>query len=120
MASGGLAADGQPGSSERGSALEERKILILYGSETGNSQEAAEDLERMALRLHFETHLFELNEVKPVRPHICVLFACLSASHRGGEQDTCGPIWYGKQYPSTKRRRGVASLLKLFLLVALC
>lgn len=95
MASDGLAADGQPGSSERGSALEQRKILILYGSETGNSQEAAEDLERMAMRLHFETYLFELNEVKPVRPRICVLFACLSASHRGKEeQDTCVPIWY--------------------------
>lgn len=46
--------------------LPERKILILYGSETGNSQELAEDIERLARRLHFETELEEMNNVVPV------------------------------------------------------
>lgn len=48
-------------------ALDRRKILILYGSETGNSEESANDLERMARRLHFQTLLEEMNDVKLVR-----------------------------------------------------
>lgn len=92
MASGSLAADGRPGGGERSSALEQRKILIVYGSQTGNSQEAAEDLERLALRLHFETHLSELNDVKPVRAQVYVLFAYLLRTERGGVQDTCVSI----------------------------
>lgn len=48
-------------------ALDCRKILILYGSETGNSEESANDLERMARRLHFQTLLEEMNDVKLVR-----------------------------------------------------
>ncbi|KAK8059549.1 riboflavin synthase domain-like protein [Apiospora saccharicola] len=47
------------------SLLPERKILILYGSETGNSQDLAEDIERLARRLHFETELEEMNNVVP-------------------------------------------------------
>ncbi|KAK8079792.1 NADPH-dependent diflavin oxidoreductase 1 [Apiospora hydei] len=49
-----------------GSLLPERKILILYGSETGNSQDVAEDIERLARRLHFETDVEEMNAVRPV------------------------------------------------------
>ncbi|KAI1113163.1 riboflavin synthase domain-like protein [Nemania sp. NC0429] len=45
-------------------ALDRRKILILYGSETGNSEESANDLERMARRLHFQTLLEEMDDVK--------------------------------------------------------
>ncbi|KAK8028902.1 flavodoxin [Apiospora marii] len=48
-----------------GSLLPERKILILYGSETGNSQDLAEDIERLARRLHFETEIEEMNNVVP-------------------------------------------------------
>lgn len=48
------------------SLLPKRKILILYGSETGNSQDVAEDIERLARRLHFETELEEMNDVRPV------------------------------------------------------
>ncbi|KAI1197911.1 riboflavin synthase domain-like protein [Nemania serpens] len=45
-------------------ALDGRKILILYGSETGNSEESANDLERLARRLHFQTLLEEMDDVK--------------------------------------------------------
>lgn len=48
-------------------ALDGRKILILYGSETGNSEESANDLERLARRLHFQTLLEEMDDVKLVR-----------------------------------------------------
>ncbi|KAI0965645.1 hypothetical protein F4678DRAFT_452086 [Xylaria arbuscula] len=43
--------------------LDQRKILILYGSETGNSEESAGDIERLARRLHFQTILEEMNDV---------------------------------------------------------
>lgn len=56
------------------SLLPERKILILYGSETGNSQDLAEDIERLARRLHFETELEEMDNVVPVSDiHLFVL-----------------------------------------------
>ncbi|TGJ83045.1 hypothetical protein E0Z10_g5711 [Xylaria hypoxylon] len=44
--------------------LDRRKILILYGSETGNSEESAGDIERLARRLHFQTLLEEMNDVE--------------------------------------------------------
>lgn len=43
--------------------LQERSLLILYASETGNSQDIAEELGRMARRLHFHTDVEEMNDV---------------------------------------------------------
>ncbi|KAJ5573613.1 uncharacterized protein N7459_008040 [Penicillium hispanicum] len=42
-----------------------RSLLILYGSETGNAQEVAEELGALAERLRFATHVTELNQSKP-------------------------------------------------------
>lgn len=44
-----------------------RSMLVLYGSETGNSQDVAEELGRMAQRLHFKTKVEEMNAVSLVR-----------------------------------------------------
>ncbi|KAI5868432.1 riboflavin synthase domain-like protein [Durotheca rogersii] len=44
--------------------LEDRRMLILYGSETGNSQDLAEDLGRLAERLHFQVLVGEMNDVE--------------------------------------------------------
>lgn len=44
-----------------------RSALILYGSETGNAQEVAEELGALAERLHFVTQVSELNHFHPVR-----------------------------------------------------
>ncbi|KAI1755611.1 riboflavin synthase domain-like protein [Xylaria castorea] len=44
--------------------VEHRKMLILYGSETGNGEESASDIERMARRLHFKTLLEEMDDVE--------------------------------------------------------
>lgn len=44
-----------------------RSMLVLYGSETGNSQDVAEELGRMAQRLHFKTKVEEMNTVSLVR-----------------------------------------------------
>ncbi|KAH8702490.1 putative NADPH-dependent FMN/FAD containing oxidoreductase [Talaromyces proteolyticus] len=41
-----------------------RTALVLYGSETGNAQEVAEELGRTAERLHFVTHVGECDSVK--------------------------------------------------------
>jgi hypothetical protein len=41
--------------------LPNRTLIILYGTETGNSQEIAEELGRMAERLHFETVVDEMD-----------------------------------------------------------
>lgn len=45
----------------------DRTALILYGSETGNSQDVAEELGRLAQRLHFVTRVWEMDQVDLVR-----------------------------------------------------
>ena len=45
-----------------------RDLLVLYGSEMGNSQDLAEDLGQCAERLHFSTTVQEMNETDLVRP----------------------------------------------------
>lgn len=44
-------------------ALHYRTVLILYGSETGNAQDLAEELGRVCQRLHFDSHVLELDAV---------------------------------------------------------
>lgn len=45
----------------------ERSVLVLYGSETGNAQDIAEELGRLCQRLHFKSHVEELDAVELVR-----------------------------------------------------
>lgn len=40
-----------------------RSALVAYGSETGNAQDVAEELGRLARRLHFTARVTELNNV---------------------------------------------------------
>jgi flavodoxin len=44
-----------------------RRALVLYGSETGNAQDVAEELGRIAERLRFDTHVADLNSITLVR-----------------------------------------------------
>ncbi|KAI0541213.1 hypothetical protein GGR58DRAFT_457301 [Xylaria digitata] len=53
-----------PAQNDEVKTFNRRKILILYGSETGNSEESAGDIERVARRLHFQTLLEEMNDVE--------------------------------------------------------
>lgn len=46
----------------------DRSALILYGSETGNSEDVAEQLGRVAERLHFVTRVVEMDLVEIVCP----------------------------------------------------
>lgn len=45
----------------------DRSVLVLYGSETGNAQDLAEELGRSCQRLHFRTDVEELDAVELVR-----------------------------------------------------
>jgi len=76
--------DSQLQSNGGNSLLPKRKILILYGSETGNSQDVAEDIERLARRLHFETELEEMNDVRLVSDFLLLLFQFENLSHALG------------------------------------
>ena len=44
-----------------------RSALVLYGSETGNAQDLAEELGRITARLRFDTRVAELDAVQLVR-----------------------------------------------------
>jgi len=46
----------------------DRTALIVYGSETGNSQDVADNLGRMAERLHFVTRVSEMDALEIVCP----------------------------------------------------
>ncbi len=48
------------------SELRDRSALVLYGSETGNASDYAEEIGGMTERLHFSTHVSSLDAVEPV------------------------------------------------------
>ena len=43
--------------------VSERTVLVAYGSELGNAQDMAEEAGRLCQRLHFQTHVEELDAV---------------------------------------------------------
>lgn len=47
-------------------SLSNRRILILYGSETGTAQDKAEEIDRVCQRLRFHTDLDAMDNVKLV------------------------------------------------------
>ncbi|KAL7962923.1 hypothetical protein V8C34DRAFT_300864 [Trichoderma compactum] len=57
-------------------ASQERSVLVLYGSETGNAQDIAEELGRLCQRLHFESHVSELDatDLNALLQHQLVIF----------------------------------------------
>ena len=48
----------------------DRTALVLYGSETGNGQDVADELGRVAERLHFTTRVSEMDLVEIVCPSV--------------------------------------------------
>ncbi|TVY34666.1 NADPH-dependent diflavin oxidoreductase [Lachnellula subtilissima] len=71
-----------------------RKALILYGSETGNSQDVAEELGRMAERLHFITRVSEMDlvEINALLDYTVVLFA-VSTTGQGEFPQNAKKFW---------------------------
>jgi sulfite reductase alpha subunit-like flavoprotein len=51
--------------------LDDRSIVILYGSETGNSEDIAVELAQMVRRLHFRTIVDEMDNLKLVGHPFC-------------------------------------------------
>lgn len=50
--------------------------LVLYGSETGNALDAAEDVAAMARRLRFAVQLRPMDDVAAVRAAVCPCPLC--------------------------------------------
>lgn len=49
----------------------DRTALVLYGSETGNAQDVADELGRLTERLRFTTQVSSLDDVDPVCSQTC-------------------------------------------------
>lgn len=59
----------------------DRSVLVLYGSETGNAQDMAEELGRLCQRLHFRSEVEELDAVELVSRQAMVSRGPSSRSH---------------------------------------
>ncbi|KAF2164600.1 hypothetical protein M409DRAFT_56432 [Zasmidium cellare ATCC 36951] len=71
-----------------------RTALILYGSETGNAQDVAEEIGRMTERLRFETTVLDLDSIQlrdVVQPTV-VIFA-LSTTGQGEMPQNARKFW---------------------------
>ncbi|CBF86443.1 NAPDH-dependent diflavin reductase [Aspergillus nidulans FGSC A4] len=71
-----------------------RSALVVYGSETGNAQDVAEEVGALAERLHFTTQISELNHVKPesLRSYTIVVFA-VSTTGQGDLPANARTFW---------------------------
>ncbi|KAK0636902.1 hypothetical protein B0T17DRAFT_485500 [Bombardia bombarda] len=56
--------ESQPQPQPQPVAIEGRTMMVLYGSETGNAEEIAMELVKMARRLHFQTVVDEMDSFK--------------------------------------------------------
>lgn len=54
------------GGAENDALQPTRSVLILYGSETGNSQDMAEEIGKSAQRLHFKPVVEDMNSIQIV------------------------------------------------------
>ncbi|KAL5003183.1 NADPH-dependent diflavin oxidoreductase 1 [Aspergillus recurvatus] len=82
-----------------------RSALVLYGSETGNAQDVAEEVGALAERLHFTTQVSELNHAKPesLKLYTIVVFA-VSTTGQGDLPANARTFWRSlllKKLPST-------------------
>ncbi|ESZ94489.1 hypothetical protein SBOR_5137 [Sclerotinia borealis F-4128] len=72
----------------------DRSALILYGSETGNSQDVAEELGRIAERLHFMTRVSELDliDIRELSKYDFVIFT-ISTTGQGEFPKNSRKFW---------------------------
>ncbi|KAF1961589.1 sulfite reductase flavo protein alpha-component [Byssothecium circinans] len=88
-----------------------RRALVVYGSETGNAQDVAEELGRIAERLRFDTEVAELNAISPKQllQHSVVLIA-ISTTGQGELPANTQTFW--KALRSTKLIPGCLQQVK--------
>ncbi|GAB7346013.1 hypothetical protein MBLNU457_4785t1 [Dothideomycetes sp. NU457] len=74
--------------------LKQRSALILYGSETGNAQDVAEEIGRLTQRLRFETTVLDLDsiEILDLLKHTIVIVA-LSTTGQGEFPQNARSFW---------------------------
>ncbi|KAF2420294.1 NADPH dependent diflavin oxidoreductase-like protein 1 [Tothia fuscella] len=72
----------------------ERTALVLYGSETGNAQDVAEELGRLCERLHFTTQILDMNSasLKQLLQSDLVIFA-ISTTGQGDLPANSQILW---------------------------
>ncbi|TAQ87326.1 hypothetical protein B7494_g4351 [Chlorociboria aeruginascens] len=72
----------------------DRSALILYGTETGNSQDVAEDLGRVLERIHFVTRVIEMDlvELTHILKHTIVVFV-ISTTGQGEFPRNARAFW---------------------------
>ncbi|KAL3474542.1 hypothetical protein BJX99DRAFT_231531 [Aspergillus californicus] len=82
------------GSQAPSDSPQNRSALVVYGSETGNAQDVAEEIGALAERLHFNTQVSELNHVKAesLRCHTIVIFA-VSTTGQGDLPANARTFW---------------------------
>lgn len=56
--------------------MEDRTIVILYGSETGCAQDMAENLSRQARRRQFRTRVFAMDDYDKVNGDLDCHYPC--------------------------------------------
>jgi hypothetical protein len=70
-----------------------RRALVVYGSETGNAQDVAEEMGRLAVRLRFDTDVAELDAITLVR-WAMKTFACTGVDvYRNNSCSTMSFSW---------------------------
>ncbi|KAK6438076.1 NAPDH-dependent diflavin reductase [Oleoguttula sp. CCFEE 5521] len=71
-----------------------RTALILYGSETGNAQDVAEEISRMAERLRFDTTVLDLDSIqlRDLLKYSMVIFA-VSTAGQGEMPQNARSFW---------------------------
>ncbi|OCK81097.1 NADPH dependent diflavin oxidoreductase-like protein 1 [Lepidopterella palustris CBS 459.81] len=86
-------------------ALADRTALMLYGSETGNAQDIAEELGRLTERLRFDTQVSDLNSIH-VRQllHYSVILIAISTTGQGDLPANSQTFW--KSLRSVRLRPG--------------
>ncbi|KAJ2063534.1 NAPDH-dependent diflavin reductase [Coemansia sp. S146] len=74
--------------------MEERKLLILYGSQTGYAEDVARRISRQAWRRHFTAHVQALDQVdkRLIFTSSPVIFVC-STTGQGEEPDNMKRFW---------------------------
>ncbi|XP_038063679.1 NADPH-dependent diflavin oxidoreductase 1-like isoform X2 [Patiria miniata] len=74
--------------------MEDRRIVILYGSQTGTAQDVAERVERDAKRRHFKTRVLALDgySIGELINEPLVIFVCATTG-QGDEPDNMKKFW---------------------------
>ncbi|KAI5198668.1 hypothetical protein AUEXF2481DRAFT_46522 [Aureobasidium subglaciale EXF-2481] len=91
---------------KRQTAAKPRSALILYGSETGNAQDVAQEIARLTERLRFDTTVIDLDsiELRDLLKHTIIIVA-ISTTGQGEFPQNARSFW--KVLLSSQLRPGV-------------